>query len=287
MKPWTMPAPPLGVVIEKDLPYLDSARVERLDLYRPATASPEARFPGVVIIHGGGWTGGDKARPREFITGTTLALAGYVAVSIEYEKRDGLRWPLNLFDVKNAVRWLRENSDRLHVDSDHIGVIGGSAGGHLALMAAYTTGVKTLEPEQPYAGLSDKVQAVVDMYGITNLLTRQATHPDGTPNGELREAGLFAFKRGENVDMWRLASPVSHVTRNSPPTLIIHGSADTTVDRDQSEELARVLAAQGVTHRLIRVPGAGHAFPLVEKGIDLRADVVAFFDRHLRGGGAR
>lgn len=172
LTPWTMPAPPPGVAIERDVTYLEPTRAEKLDLYMPTARAPAVRSPAVIAIHGGGWTGGDKARPREYMTCTTLALAGYVCVSIEYAKDGEGRWPQNVKDAKNAVRWLRVNAARLQVDAAHIGVIGGSAGGHLAMMVAYTAGLTGLEPEGPYPGIDGRVQACVDMYGPSNLLTR-------------------------------------------------------------------------------------------------------------------
>ena len=135
-----LPPAPDGVVIERDVTYLAPGRKEKLDLYLPASRPKATRSPAVVIIHGGGWSGGDKASGREFNIGTTLAKAGYVCASVEYFKGAAGRWPTNLYDCKNAVRFLRAHADRYQVDVDHVGVIGGSAGGHLALMVAYTTG---------------------------------------------------------------------------------------------------------------------------------------------------
>jgi acetyl esterase/lipase len=286
-RPFVFPPAPEGVVIERDVVYLPPDRKEKLDLYLPAKRTKLERSPAVVIIHGGGWTGGDKAAAREFNIGTTLAKAGYVCASVEYLKEGAGRWPTNLLDCKNAVRFLRANADRYQVDVHHIGVIGGSAGGHLSLMVAYTHGVKELSPENAYPGVSDKVQACVDMYGITDLLTRQGTEPDGTPNGKLREAGLFPAKRGENPEQWKFASPVCHISRTSPPTLILHGEVDTTVDRGQAVELDRKLAAQGVEHQLMLLPGVGHTFDLERwrgKPLpqDLRPVVIGFFDKHLK-----
>jgi acetyl esterase/lipase len=286
-RPVVLPPTPDGVMIESDVAYLPPGRKEKLDLYLPANRPKAVKSPAVVIIHGGGWSGGDKANGREFNIGTTLAKAGYVCASVDYLKEGAGRWPTNLYDCKSAVRFLRANADRYQVDADHIGVIGGSAGGHLTLMVAYTSGVKGLTPENPYPGVSDRVQACVDMYGITDLLTRQATDTDGTPNGKLREAGLFSDKRGESPDKWKLASPVYHITKSSPPTLILHGQADTTVDREQAVELDRKLSEQGVEHRLILIPGIGHTFDLQQwqrKPLpqDLRPVVVGFFDQHLK-----
>ena len=282
-----LPPAPDGVVIERDVTYLAPGRKEKLDLYLPASRPKATRSPAVVIIHGGGWSGGDKASGREFNIGTTLAKAGYVCASVEYFKGAVGRWPTNLYDCKNAVRFLRAHADRYQVDVDHVGVIGGSAGGHLALMVAYTTGVKGLAPEDLYPGISDRVQACVDMYGISDLLTRQAIEADGTPNGKLVQSGLFADKGGQSSDTLKLASPVYHVSKACPPTLILHGLADTTVDREQSVELDRKLSEQGVEHRLILIPGVGHTFDLQEwrrKPLpqDLRPVVTGFFDQHLR-----
>ena len=137
--------------------------------------------------------------------------------------------------------------------------------------------------------MSDAVNVCVDLYGITDLMTRQTTAPDGTPTGTLREAGLFPDKRGESDAKWRLASPVNHVSRTNPPTLILHGTADTTVDREQSVQLAKALAGAGVEHKLKMIPGIGHTFdleqwqrkPLPE---DLRPLVIGFLDKHLKTG---
>jgi dipeptidyl aminopeptidase/acylaminoacyl peptidase len=154
-------------------------------------------------------------------------------------------------------------------------------------MVAYTPHVAELSPSVPYPGVSDAVQACVDLYGITDLLTRQSTEADGTPNGNLRDAGLFPEKRGEKLDKWRLASPVTHISSNAPPTLILHGLRDTTVDRDQSIELAKKLKEAGVPHQLDLLPGIGHTFDLDGwKGkplpIEFRPLLLGFLDKHLR-----
>jgi acetyl esterase/lipase len=274
---------PAGVVLEKDLTYLAPGREEKLDLYQPAGRAPEVRSPAVVIIHGGGWIQGDKAAEREFITATTLAKAGYVCISIEYWKKEKGRWPTNLQDCKNAVRWLRVNAARLQIDPEKIGVIGGSAGGHLALMVAYTAGHADLDPGPLYPGVSDQVFACVNMYGISNLLTRQGTDASGKPNGKLSDTRLLKESRDAAPEKWKAASPVSYIQKSTPPTLTLHGSNDTTVDRDQSAELDRKLIAAGAESKLIMVEGANHAWPLKTSKFDYTGEVVGFFDRHLKG----
>ena len=270
------------VAIEKDVSYLAPGRKEKLDLYKRARRAADDLSPAVVIIHGGGWVGGDKGSAREILTGTTLAKAGYLCVSVEYWKGTKDRWPTNLQDCKNAVRWLRVNAARLQVDPARIGVIGGSAGGHLALMVAYTAGNREIDPNPLYPGVSDRVSACVDMYGISNLLTRQGTDGSGKPDGKLRDTKLFPESREAAPEKWKLASPVTHIRRDSPPTLILHGSHDTTVDRDQSVELHDALTTAGVESTLIMVKGANHAWPLKTGKFDYTGDVVCFFDRYLK-----
>ena len=278
-----IPEVPSDVILKQDLAFLAPEREEKLDLYQSKDHTSDKRVPAVVIIHGGGWRNGDKYRMREYVTGTTLAQAGYVAVSINYELRAPKRWPNNLHDCKNAVRWLRLNADSLGVDPDRIGVIGGSAGGHLAMMVAYTPNDPKLSSEELYPGISDHVSACVNMYGISNLLTRCSTTEDGTPTDELRlKTNLFKKSREEASVMWKNASPVTHVKADSPPTLSYHGTADTIVDRDQSKEVHQVLKEAGVESTLNMVEGATHAWPLKTKDFDFTAEMVAFFDRHLR-----
>ena len=251
-----LPPAPEGVIIRQNVQYLAPDRQEKLDLYLPASRPKDARSPAVVMIHGGGWTGGDKAEYRSFNVCTTLALAGYVCASINYTLSPSNRWPLDLYDCKNAVRFLRVNADKYGVDADHIGVIGGSAGGHLALMVAYTSRVPRLESASPYPLVSDRVQCVVDMYGITDLLTRQKTDDQGKPSGQVFPSqALLTRTRDEDPDGWKFASPVYHISKSSPPTLILHGLADTTVDYEQAKELDRKLAEHGVEHQLILIDG--------------------------------
>lgn len=275
--------PPAGVSVDSDLEFLAPGRTEKLDLYQPVGRAAGVLSPAVVIIHGGGWVGGDKAAQRESVTGTTLAKAGYVAVSINYWLGAKDRWPTNLQDCKNAVRWLRVNAGRLGIDPGRIGVIGGSAGGHLALMVAYTAGNVELDPKPLYPNVPDHVSACVNMYGISNLSTRQGTDKSGKPDGTVRSTTqLFTESAAAAPEKWKLASPVSHIKTDSPPTLTLHGTADTTVDRAQSEELDRALKAAGADSTLIMVPGANHAWPLKTAKFDHTGDVVEFFDRHLR-----
>jgi acetyl esterase/lipase len=262
------------VRIEKDVAYLGPDRQEKGDLYLPPMVPKGSGSPAVVIIHGGGWTEGDKEAAREINIGTSLAEHGYVGFSINYllAKTGRPTWPQNLQDCKTAVRWLRKNADRLQIDTRHIGAIGGSAGGHLAAMLAVTGPEAGLDPKGPDGQYSCAVQAAVDLYGPADL-TRWP-----------HDAGLAMLpgSRAEKPELYKLASPVTHVSQKAPPVLILHGTADDTVPIEQSKQLADVLRKVGVPHELIVIEGAPHSFHLQPKQRDLRPLVVGFFDRYLK-----
>jgi len=248
------------VEVRGDISFLTPDRLEKLDLYLPKSRKAGEKSPAVLLIHGGGWKEGDKRQPREIEFGTTLAENGYVTASINYALRSTGKFPLNLQDCKNGVRYLRAHADELGIDPDRISVMGGSAGGHLALLVAYTADQPYLAPSQPYPGISDKVSCVVDFYGISNLATRKETDPSGKP---LKIEPLDSTTQsifGSTPQDWKKASPVTYVKRNVPPTLILHGRKDTTVDSDQSQELADALKKAGATYEIIWLPNAPHSF---------------------------
>ncbi len=282
------------VRVLSDVSFLGADRSEKLDIYLPPETAPRMdaakRRAAVVYFHGGGWVRGDKATDREKNIGYGLAKAGFVFVSANYVLGPNA-WPMNLQDCKNAVRFLRANAARYGVDPDRVAAMGTSAGGHLATMAAYTadTGPKEFEPQQPYPNVSNAVRAVVNFYGMTNLLTRQLALPDGTPTGKPADSNspaVLGATRDEDPARWRLASPVTHIRKDSPPTFIVHGLSDPTVDYVQAVELANTLRAQGVAHELLLLEGVGHMFYLDEwngqRMRDLTPAVVAFLDAHVR-----
>ena len=278
--------------VTTDLPFLAPDRAERLDLYLPETPPAGRLSPAVVWIHGGGWAGGTKNEARAKNICGILARAGYVAVSVDYKLGEGA-WPTNLFDCKNAVRFLRAHAAEYHLDPNRIAVAGGSAGGHLALMVALTTDRAGFEPTgsgTPYAGVSNAVRCVINMYGVTSLNTRQQTDAKGQPNGMRKPLGAALKVFGaadDSADVLRRASPVTHVTKSSPPILTLQGRADTTVDYAQAEELDRVARERGARHELVLIDGVGHTFdwetwrksPLPR---DVKSTALAFLARHMK-----
>jgi acetyl esterase/lipase len=264
---------PTDIRIEREVQYLGAGRMEQADLYLPLEIPKGERLPAVVIIHGGGFTGGHRDAARELNIGSTLARNGYVGMSIDYTLADigQPSWPQNLFDCKTAVRWLRANADRLQIDPNHIGVIGGSAGGTLASLVTLTRVSDGLDPEGPYGNFPCQVQCGVDMYGVANM-------------SDWHDSVMFAKTNEEAPELYKMASPLTYVRSDSPPMLILHGTADKTVDVSQSEKFAEALKAKGATYELEIIPDAPHSFGLQPKEKDLRPVVLAFFDRYLKPG---
>ena len=236
-----------------NLVFLPEGRPQRLDLYVRYARDLKVRRPGVLFIHGGGFTGGDKAEYRSASVSADLARAGYVVVSCNYvlgpKDKPGV-WPRNIADCRDAVRWMRANADALGLDPDRIAVAGGSAGGYLALMVGLSDD-KTGPGGDPAAKHSAKVSAVIDFYGVVNF----------SKHGKGQVPGVSAAEQAAYL-------PENQCDPQDPPVLILHGTADTTVDIAQSDAMAKALRAAKVSHEYVVVSGAPHTFDLHPKGKD-------------------
>lgn len=270
-QPARPPQYPDDVRVQAEVAYLAEGQTEKADLYFPKTMEPGKQYPAVVMIHGGGWTGGSKHAARELNICGNLARSGYIAMSIDYTLAQNGKptWPQNLHDCQTAVRWLRKQAAELQVDPDHIGVIGGSAGGHLAAMVALVNADDHLDAPGPYAEFSCRVNCGVDLYGPNDLL-------------EYKDLSMLGKTRDAAPELYRQASPVTYARKASPPMLILHGTADKTVPVSQSERLAAALKQAGASVELRLIPEAPHTFHLEPKQQDLRPVVLGFFDRHLK-----
>jgi acetyl esterase/lipase len=270
----------LGVSLIKGREYLTAgSHRATLDIYRPAgnsdvAVSKRAR-PAVLLIHGGSWIGGSAAAWRADPADVVIRLArqGLVVFAVDYRlARPGEpSWPAVVGDLREAVRWVRRHGDEFGVDPDRIAVMGISAGGHLAGLLG------TLAEERGPDGVSSRVQAVVSFYGPSDLgglmISRRLSHePVRT---------LLGDGPSRSADLAAEASPISHVTHDDPPFLLLHGSDDLWVPLDQSVRMASALAIVGVPYRLIVVPGARHGFGLTVEyptNRDLLPEIVGFLE---------
>ena len=247
-----------------------------VDVWRPAGAEPEPGSPGraaVVLVHGGGWVSGGKggvARWNEW-----LADQGFVVFDIDYRLAPPPRWQDATSDVDDAVAWVRAHAARFGVDPSRVGLVGWSAGGHLALLTAYRA-----------RGAAHSVAVVAALYPITDLRTAVC---GVRPGWAIRaaESNLNAFFGGpvaDHADPARVASPIAHVDGAVPPTFLAHGTSDQLVHVAQSDALAAALRQVGADHQLLRLPGANHAFDLVWGAWSTQVTRVTlgrFLERHL------
>jgi acetyl esterase/lipase len=279
---WGPPAakafpPPATLRVVRDIVYARYGdRALRLDLYLPPAATNRP-IPGVLVIRGGGWQKGDK-EGFGFMAGA-IAKAGLAAASIEYRTSSEAPFPAAIHDAKAAVRWLRANAAEYAIDSRALGVIGGSAGGHLAALLGTSDRVAELEGKGGHAGVSSRVAAVVamatladlvDMSQFTNSYTLEVT-------GKFIGAPLKAFGEAR-----RLASPVTHVYPEAAPILLIHSDADPLVPYQQSRLLHRKYREAGARAELVTIAGAPHAFWNYSRWFPNAMErAVAFFQRTL------
>ncbi|MGC4866400.1 alpha/beta hydrolase fold domain-containing protein [Micromonospora sp. DT53] len=247
-----------------------------LDLVVPAEARQPV--PVLVWIHGGAWLFGSPKHPADWLMAadpfTAAVRAGFAVASAQYRLSGEAHFPAQLDDVKAAVRWLRRRGDTVGVDRERIGVWGESAGGHLASLVALTG------TDQD----DSAVGAAVCWYAPSNLLTMQSqAHPSGTIDHDAAgspESLLIGGALPENPALGRAASPITYVTGQAPPLLLIHGDQDLVVPVGQSEELAAALTAVGAEVELSVVRGADHCFAGVPLEPLIR-DSLAFFTRIL------
>lgn len=219
----------------------------RLDQYCPVGAAGPR--PGVVLVHGGGWSGGERGQFGWHAE--QLASYGYVAITIDYRLTDVAPFPACAQDCQRAVRWLRSRAAELHLDPERLGAYGSSAGGHLVALLGTRDTLADDAPE--LAGLSSRVQCVVDFHGVHDFRA--------LPAGGLADdccAALLGRDRRRRA--WREASPRYYVDGRSAPTLLFHDPHDTVVPYAQSVEFAAALMAAGRPVQFEPVPGAGHGF---------------------------
>ena len=259
----------------------------QLDLWVPATDAPA---PLVVWIHGGGFMFGDRRylpetlRPNQVFD--ALLDAGLAVATIDYRHALEAPFPAQLLDAKAAVRYLRAHADELGISTERIGVMGESAGGHIAALVGLTGHRPDLEGSHGVVGPSSAVDVVVDWYGLADLETMPRKSPPPHIAAKLPPELVVApedhLTRGLEGAALADASPITHVTPDAPPFLLVHGTADWLVPYAQSEQLHAALTAAGVDCRLEPVENAMHIFDghddidaVVRLSVEYLADALA------------
>jgi acetyl esterase/lipase len=268
---------PDNVVAETDIEYAKAGDVSlKLDVFKPKQASNTPRAC-VVWIHGGGWQGGNKSSGAARLS-SYAASGDYVGVSVGYRLTDVAPWPAQIHDCKAAIRYIRANADKLGFDANKIGVWGASAGGHLVSLLGTSGDVKELEGNLGTTAVSSRVACVVDFCGPSDFLLF------GVQSPRLNEPGqpvykLFGGPLKDKQKEAKEASPVTYVSKDDAPFLIMHGTADATVNIAQAERLYEAQKQVGAPTMFVKVIDGAHGFG----GPEVNARVKAFLDKQLLG----
>jgi len=243
----------------------------QLDLYLPKGRTKAT--PAIIFIHGGAWKSGKRSDMKFYCV--KFAEKGYVTATITYRLMGEACFPAAVHDVKCAVRWLRANADKYQVDPAHIVASGNSAGGHLSMMIGYSDD-SSLEGSGGNNNVSSRVCAVVNFYGPTDLTT------DFAKKQELVEEFIGGKTFDEAPDAYKLASPLFHLTRDDPPTLIFHGTIDSVVPIAQADILVKKLKELGIDYVYERYDGWPHVMDLAEP-VNQRCvyQMEQFFKKHI------
>jgi acetyl esterase/lipase len=216
---------------------------QKMDVYFPEAGGP---WPVLVFVHGGAWMRGDKSEAGMFAR--MLAAQGYLVVSVNYRLYPEAQFPAMIQDVKCAVRSLRANAAQYNLDPGRVGALGVSAGGHLVSLLG-TTDASAGWDMGEYLDQSSRVQAVISMAGVMDLSRK-------FPNADIEAMKRVGFGEHNVVE----ASPISHVTPDAPPFLLIHGDRDEVVPVEQSQLMYGRLVQENVPARLVVVKNASHSF---------------------------
>ncbi|MDO4920980.1 MAG: alpha/beta hydrolase [Phascolarctobacterium sp.] len=260
----------------------------QMDLLQPQT---KKKLPAIVYVTGGGFINANRDNGVQLRN--YLAEKGYVVASITYRVAPTARFPEPLEDVKASIRYLRANADKYNIDKDKIGVIGGSAGGYLSSFVGTSSGLTTFDKGDNLQE-SSKVNCAVNLYGLSDLTqvgmdyseeiqelhkspgATEALWVNGSPVFGGKDGGILAdAKAAAN------ANPINYIYKNSAPTLLMHGSADTVVSPSQTDLLYQALKAKGIAAERYVIPGAAHG------GIywvqdNVLAVIGNFFDKYLK-----
>jgi acetyl esterase/lipase len=258
---------------ERDIVYTKAGSTElKLDVAAPEQG--DGPFPAMLVIHGGAWRAGNKADVGRVLR--DFAARGYVAVSPQYRFCPKEVFPAQVHDVKAAVRWVKAHAKERRIDPEHIGAIGFSAGGHLALMLGVTGPADGLEGDVSAGAPDSRIQAVVNYFGPSDLAARDI------PEVSLPLVRDFlGATAADRPDLAAKASPRSYVTKDDPPILTFQGTKDPLVPHTQAIELADAMTAAGVGGRVELMVGAAHGWGGAELDYTL-AETFAFFDRYLK-----
>lgn len=252
-------------------------RTLEMDIYRPK--KEWGKLPAVICIHGGGWAKGNRQSHANLAQ--AIAERGFVAATISYRLSGEAPFPAAIHDCKAAVRYLRANADSLGIDSDHIGAIGLSAGGHLTALLATTADAEALEGNGGNQGFSSRIQAAIPMGAQTDFLNdRTRSISNHIERGKIWRQFLGG-NQAEKRETYQLASPIEQIDKADPPCLLITGENDD--PSTHGNRFRQRLSENNIATGLTLIKGAPHPFLGKQVWFDQAVDAAAaFFTKHLK-----
>jgi len=252
--------------IENVIYYKDKNRALHLDAFFNTS---KKNNPGVIMIHGGGWRSGNKNQMR--VLAQEITTKGYSCFAIEYRLSLEAKYPQAIYDVKNAIKFIKDNAKRFHVDPDKIAVLGCSSGGQMAALIGATNEDLAFEDAKYKSKSSSKVQAIIDIDGILAF-----KHPE-SEEGEMAAFWLNGSYE-ENPENWKQASALNHANKNTPPTLFINSSFDRFhAGRD---DMIAILNQNKIYNEVKTIKNSPHSFWFFQPWLDETVEYTTqFLDR--------
>jgi acetyl esterase/lipase len=268
-------------IVIKDVPYvpdLPNTKKLMLDIY----SNPhEGLWPAVVMIHGGGWMEGDKSMDNKVYVSKVVAAGGYVVFSINYRLLPNAKLKKQTEDCMAAVIWVKQHAKEYGADPERVGVMGGSAGGHLGALVAWASDDPYFIPTHVTDSTYDSdVKAAALYYPVLDL--ERTARDEGKGLGGLLKAVLVNAPVKRNIKHF---SPKYHVDKNCPPTLFLTGDADNLNLYPQSVDFTKRLESLGVPTKLYTAPGKSHGFTWnywEPESVQSAKEIVEFFDKYLK-----
>jgi acetyl esterase/lipase len=256
-----------------DIAYGPAGRDNLLDIWRHPGPASDRPAPVLVQVPGGGWAVNGK-RGQAYPLMSRMVERGWICVSIDYRRSPRSAWPAHVIDVKRAIAWVRDNIAGYGGDPGFIAITGGSAGAHLASLAALTANNTRLQPG--FEDTDTTVQAAVPLYGVYDFTKVEHMHATMLP---FLEHFVMQTRYADDPELFKAASPISHAHRGAPPFFVLHGHNDSVIPSAQAQAFCAALRAAGAaTVCYAELPNAHHAFDTIATVRSrLTADAVAEF----------
>ena len=240
-----------------DIPYGPLGRENLLDIWRRDDLAPGSCAPVLIQVPGGAWAVNGK-RPQAYTLMSRMVELGWICVSINYSKSPRCKFPAHLIDVKRAIAWVRENIADYGGDPDFVAITGGSAGGHLASLAALSANDPAFQPD--FEDADTTVQAVAPYYGVYDFTDTENMHQIMLP---FLEQFVIKARYAHEPERFTAASPISYVHAEAPPFFVLHGEKDELVPAGQARAFCAALRAAGAaTVAYAELANASHAFDI-------------------------